>query len=500
MEQRYGMSISSLGVGSGLDLEGLVGQLLEAQRKPKTDALDLRENTVEAEISGIGKLKSKLEDFQETLNSLRSDANLKGREPTINNPSEGIEPFTAEASNSAVEGDYQIAITQLASGSRFETADATLPDGSSGGGFASTSESVLTSGSGSLTFEIPSSSNTFTINITAGQTLQELSSAINASSENFGVQSSIIDTGTAAGGAKLVFTSSVTGEGNDLVIVNDSDIAELDRISTIASDRTTSNSTNLTPAVPAQSAQATIDGIAVQSETNLFENVLENVGFTVSELSELAADGVTAQTSKLSIGFDTEKVEENIRKFVTNFNALQAEIKLLTRYGESDLEEDGSLAGDSLVRGIQTGINNILFSSVDSSTLGGIFQLGIELNDNSELEISANDRIGLGSGEDRLKDALKDNFDQIANLFTDESQGIAVRLYDYVEEYTSSRGLLKSRQDNAKDQKEQIFDERLNLELRLASTEQILRDKYLNLDQTVARLNSTGSALLASLG
>jgi|TARA_B110000240_G_C13493015_1_gene450491 flagellar hook-associated protein 2 len=493
------MAISSLGVGSGLDLEALVGQLLEAERKPKTDALDSREESVTSEISGIGKLKSKLEDFQETLDSLRSDANLKGREPTINNPSEGIEPFTADASNSAVEGDYQIAITQLAGGSRFETADATLTGGGSAGGFTSSSESVLSSGSGSLTFEIPSSTNTFTINITAGQTLQELSSAINAASENFGVQSSIIDTGTTTGGAKLVFTSSVTGEGNELSIINNSNNSQLDRLSTIRQDATASANL-MTPAVSAKSAQATIDGIAVQSTTNEFKNVIENVSFTVSELSELAADGVTSQTSKLSIGFDTEKVEETIREFVSNFNALQAEIKLLTRYGESDLEDDGSLAGDSLVRGIQTGVNNILFSSVDSSTLGGLFQLGIEYNDNAELEISSTDRIGLGSGEDRLKDALKDNFDEIAKLFTDENQGIAVRLYDYVEEYTSSGGLLKSRENNAKDQREQILDERLNLELRLASTEQILRDKYLNLDQTVARLNSTGSALLASLG
>ena len=291
----------------------------------------------------------------------------------------------------------------------------------------------------------------------------------------------------------------MTGEGNDLVIVNNNNNPELDRLSTIRQDGSASANL-LTPAVPAQSAQATIDGIAVQSSTNVFENVIENVSFTVSELSELAADGVTVQASKLSIGFDTEKVEKTIREFVSNFNALQAEIKLLTRYGESDLEEDGSLAGDSLVRGVQTGINNILFSSVDASTLGGLFQLGIEYNDQNELEISSTDRIGLGSGDDRLKDALKNNFDQISALFTDESQGIAVRLYDYVEQYTSYSGLLKSRENTAKDQREQIFDERLNLELRMAKTEEILRAKYLNLDQTVARLNSTGSALLATLG
>jgi flagellar hook-associated protein 2 len=485
------MSIQSLGVGSGLDLESLVGQLLEAERKPKTDALNSREENVEAEISGIGKLKSKLEDFQETLDKLRSESNLKGREPSINNPSEGIEPFTAEASNSALEGDYNIAVSQLASGSRIETANAV------DGGFASSSDTVLSAGAASLTFKIDATSDSFTINLTAGDSLEDLRNAINASNDNFGVTASIIDTGTVSGGAKLVFTSNTPGDGNDLVIVNDNDVAELDLVSTTNS---TEAAVYLTPVTSAQNAKATIDGIAVESKTNKFENVIENVSFEASELSELKADGINFQTSKLSIGFDTEAVEETIREFVKNFNALQAEIKLLTKYGESDLEDDGSLAGDSLVRGIQTGINNILFSAVDSSTLGGLFQLGIEYNDNNELEIGTNDKYGLGSGEDRLKDALNDNFDEIAALFTDESQGIAVRLYDYVEEYTSYSGLLKSREDTAKDQREQIFDERLTLELRLAKTEQILRDKYLNLDQTVARLNSTGSALLATLG
>jgi flagellar hook-associated protein 2 len=485
------MSISSLGVGSGLDLESLVGQLLTAERKPKTDALNSREKNVEAEISGIGKLKSKLETFQKTLDNLRSEANLKGREPSIDNPSEGVEPFTAEATDSASEGDYNIAVTQLASGSRIETADA------ANGGFNNSSDAVLSADTASLTFKIDATGDSFKIDLTAGDSLQDLRNAINASEDNFGVVASIIETGTADGGTKLIFTSKTSGEGNDLIIINDNDVPELERVSTTNS---TKASTYLSPVISAQNAKATIDGIDVESETNTFENVIENVSFEVSEKSELEADGINFKTSKLSIGFDTEAVEESIKEFVTNFNALQAEIKLLTNYGESDSDDDGALAGDSLVRGIQSGINNILFSSVDSSSLGGLFQLGIEYNDQNELEISSNDRIGLGSGEDRLKDALKDNFDQIASLFTDKDQGIAVRLFDYVEEYTSSSGLLKSRVDTAEDKKEQISDERLALELRLASTEQTLRKKYLNLDQTVARLNSTGAALFATLG
>ncbi|MCF2948141.1 flagellar filament capping protein FliD [Paraglaciecola aquimarina] len=495
------MSIQSLGVGSGLDLEGLVTQLLEAERKPKTDRIDKREEEVEAEISGLGQLKSKLDDFQETLDELRTEANLKGREPTIDNPTEGIEPFTAEASNSAVEADYQIAVTQLASGSRIQTADAV------DGGFAATTDSILSTGNGpgSLSFKAPKEDggggvDSFTIAITDTMSLQDLSSAINANSDNFGVTSSIVSTGTVDGGVKLVFTSNRTGDGNDLVIVNDSDIAELDRLSTVRSDEVTTTANNLSPVVPAQNAKATIDGIKVESSTNEFENVIENVEFNVTELSELEADGVTFRTSKLSIGFDSEGVEKTIRDFVDNFNNLNSEIKRLTKYGTSDLEEDGAFAGDSMIRGIQSGLNSIMFSAVESSELGGLFQLGIEFNEDGDLEIGSYDKFGFGSGEDRLKNALADSFDEIASLFTDETNGVAVNLYDFVDEYTSYSGLIKSRENAAKDVKDQLLDDREQLELRLMNTEQILRDKYLNLDLTVSKLNQTGSALFAALG
>ena len=168
------MSIQSLGVGSGLDLEALVSQLLEAERSPKQARLDSQEESYDAEISSIGTLKSKMKEFLDSVDELRSDANLKGREPTIKNPSENIEPFTAEASNSAVEADYAIAVTQLASGSRIET------DNAVDGGFSSTSDSVSAQ-AGSLTFKIGATTDTFSINVTAGMTLQQLSSAINLS-------------------------------------------------------------------------------------------------------------------------------------------------------------------------------------------------------------------------------------------------------------------------------------------------------------------------------
>ena len=184
--------------------------------------------------------------------------------------------------------------------------------------------------------------------------------------------------------------------------------------------------------------------------------------------------------------------------FVDNYNGLIDEIGRLTRYGESSLEDDGALAGDSLLRGMQSGLAKIVSENVSNSSLGGLFRLGVELDKDGKLEIGSSD-FGLGSGEERLKDALEDNFDDIAKLFTDENEGIAVRIYNFVDEFSSSDGLISLREKSAKESRENINSAREALELRMISFEQTVRSKYVNLDKTVAQLNQTGSALFAAL-
>ena len=71
--------------------------------------------------------------------------------------------------------------------------------------------------------------------------------------------------------------------------------------------------------------------------------------------------------------------------------------------------------------------------------------------------------------------------------------------YNFVDEFSASDGLISLREKSAKDARESVYADRETLELRMVSFEQIVRGKYLNLDQTVSQLNSTGSALLAAL-
>ncbi|WP_395344362.1 flagellar filament capping protein FliD [Ningiella sp. W23] len=482
------MSIQSLGVGSGLDLESLVRQLISAERTPKENRLDAREDILEEEISAVGKVKSKLSEFEDAVKALQDADNLSGRDPQIDNPSQSNEPFTASPGNSAVTGEYKIAIEQMARGSRVETADAI------DGGFASADDAVLTAGSANLTFRIGDDGEEFTLTVAAGTTLEELRAQINDDENNFGVSANIINTGTADGGAKLVFTSDVTGDGNDLQIINDDNVAELNRVSTTDSSE---SATFLTPVLNAQNAIANIDGIQVQSETNRFENTIQNVRFDARELSDRDADG-NAIASTLTIGFDTEGVKENIDTFIEKYNELMDEFDELTRYGATEEDEDGALAGDSMVRGIQAGLSNILGSSISDSVLGSLFTIGVELTAEGRLEIGASD-FGLGSGSSRLNDALADNFDEVSELFSGEN-GIATALLAFTEEYTQSSGLLKSREDVIKDQQGNLETEREQFELRMEGYEATLRARYLSLDSTVASLQSTGNALFAALG
>ena len=264
------------------------------------------------------------------------------------------------------------------------------------------------------------------------------------------MNANIISTGTADGGAKLVFTSDVTGSGNDLSIVNDNNLADLNRIATTDSGETLSY---LAPVLSAQNAVATVDGIEVQSANNEFENTIQNVSFTAKETSPFTEttdlvnypDGRIYQTTNLSIGFDKQGLDEKINSFIKNYNSIISEIETLTRYGDSDLEEDGALAGDSLVRSIQSGLASVVGSGVTTSQLGGLFGAGIEFDDDGKLEISDTD-FGLGSGRERFDDALEDSFDQLANIFSDENEGIATKLYDFIDEYTSFSGILSTRE------------------------------------------------------
>jgi flagellar hook-associated protein 2 len=101
---------SSLGIGSGMDINGIVRQLVEADGRPAFNAIDRKEDAVNSRLSAIGRLKGALSDFQTATGKLNEAGTFNKHETVSGN--EDI--ITASAELGAAAGSYSIEVQQMA--------------------------------------------------------------------------------------------------------------------------------------------------------------------------------------------------------------------------------------------------------------------------------------------------------------------------------------------------------------------------------------------------
>ena len=115
--------ISSLGLGSNLDLNGIIDQLIAVESLPLS-VLAQQEGQYQAKLSGLGQIKSTLASFESAVAGLSSSSDSDKYTATSGDP----DVFTATASSSATPGEYSISVSQLASSQRLvATGHASLP-------------------------------------------------------------------------------------------------------------------------------------------------------------------------------------------------------------------------------------------------------------------------------------------------------------------------------------------------------------------------------------
>ncbi|CUS47195.1 MAG: flagellar filament capping protein FliD [Idiomarinaceae bacterium HL-53] len=475
------MGISSLGIGSGLALDDLVAQLVQAERAPRIAELDKREKQTDVQISAFGKLRSAMNALRDPLRTLADPERMQARAATVANPDSDNPFFTMESSRSAARGNYSIEVLDLAQGSRAQS-----------GAFTGVDQQITT-GTGNLTFATQDGEDTFSIAVGANATLEDIAKAVNESDDNFGVSASLINTGGSSPETRLVFTSDKTGEAKELVVSNDN--AELDAVSTVATGAGPAGMT-ISGDDSAKDARISIDGIEAFSATNTFDNTIQNTSITV--LRETGTEGAI----DASVDFDTKGVTAAIEQFVSAYNKLIDEVNKSTQYLPADDDgqsQSGPLIGDSMVRSIQTSFSSIVSGSTGSSEINNLFQVGLTFNSDGKLEFSSDSIGDQGTGKQRLTNALEENFDAVADLFSSEN-GIANRLESLVTQYGQSGGLLQARTQAVQSQQELIRDEREAFERYIESFEETQRKRFAGLDSTIANLQSNANMMFAQLG
>jgi flagellar hook-associated protein 2 len=179
--------ISAQGIGSGLDIQSLVSQLVSAEGAPTTTRLSRHATVVGTQLSALGTLKGALSAFQSVVAPLKDTKLFQALTATA---AEGA-GFTAAADKTAASGSYGIEVTQLAAAEQLISKD-----------FAGGAATVLDVGS----LTLARGANTMTLTLTStNNTLGGIRDAINSASNNPGVQAALINTGT---GSRLVLTAT----------------------------------------------------------------------------------------------------------------------------------------------------------------------------------------------------------------------------------------------------------------------------------------------------
>ncbi|MCG7537116.1 flagellar filament capping protein FliD [Pseudoalteromonas sp. OOF1S-7] len=455
--------ITSAGVGSGLDLESIIKASVDAENIPKMQAFVKKEESLKVELSALGEIKSAISKLNDTVEKLADPDNFGKRVANITQPTSGDIISVTPTSDISV-GNFDIAVKQLAQGSRAVSAD---------GAYTSIDDVVSATG-GTLTFGA-GADNSFTLDVTAGMTLGELRDAINASETNFGVTANIVNTGTAAG-SKLILTSNVSGSGNDLTVTNDN--AELDKVSI----GTTGGMTIATDDA-ARNAIITVDGLEIQSDTNTFKDAVQDM--TIKALAKSEGDDTNGyDTASLNVDYDRESVNTLIDEFIANYNNLIGNIGFQTRIGKP-LNGDSSMRtlSDQLVTGLSTTLT-------DAGPFETIFDIGLGIDKDGYLEKSTLVR--------SLNEAMDSNYDDIGTAFAGEG-GVAKQLESLLGNYIDSSGLIKDREDSLNGQLSDLEDDVENHEYRMTSLEERLRKQYAGLDVLIAQMQQTQSYLGAQL-
>ena len=92
------------GIGSGIDIDSIVGALVNAQKAPKEAQLARLEKATTSRFSALGQLKGALSELQSSLKSLNDASLFQKRSAT----SADTTRLTASATKDAAAGNYQI--------------------------------------------------------------------------------------------------------------------------------------------------------------------------------------------------------------------------------------------------------------------------------------------------------------------------------------------------------------------------------------------------------
>ena len=433
--------ISSLGIGSGLDIENIITQLLELESEPLVQ-LQRNRASVETSISGIGQAKSTLGDLEaiaERLGNTTLGQSVVSSDSSV---------FTVEITDPDAQFSNQpvdviaVPAAQRLQSKVYGSADAII-------------------GQGQLNISLGSES--FNIDVTtANQSITQIADSINAASDNPGIKASVSNNN---GEYRLqLIASDLQGAASKInvnVIDNDGNASDIQGLSALSFNP---GQQSLTEQQSASDFVIRIDGTDYTSADGQFDNVINGVNLQAIAVGEaqLSTDkSVTRSTVKANL----EDFAESYNNVTNTFNELR----------------NSALGNDGLLLQAQRRIQDALASSLSTgSSLSYAFELGLTFNKEGVLSVDT----------ERLDTALDTRLSEVVSFLADD-RGFGQQITSLLSNYTSTGGLLDNRSERLSLSTSDIDDQIVNMAERLERTETRLRRQYSALDGLLASLQNT---------
>ena len=241
----------------------------------------------------------------------------------------------------------------------------------------------------------------------------------------------------------------------------------------------------------ASDAKLVVDGMSVSRGSNLIGDIVQGVTM------ELLAPSSAVAT--VNISTDTASLQEAIKDLATVYNETVSDFDILTGPTNQEDPDDilsGSLYGETSVRTIQNSLRSMLVanSTTPTENFSALRDIGFSVDRNGILTVD----------DDKLRNALENNFDEVVTLFggnassTDTAKGISGDAVKELDEMLSTTGIVKRQTNTAESNKSRYESDLEDLKVRYEALLERYTRQFAVMDALVSQYNSTRTSLQGS--
>lgn len=429
-----------MGAFSGIDMS-MIEEMMQAERA-RGNRYTRQKETYQKEQNAWKDLNTRLDNFYSRLDKLSEPDTFQSKK--VNTSSE--DRFTVSAGSDAAVGNYRLEVKQLANQSRLSGDRIDVE---------SIYDELETEGS----FTLTSSKGSVTIDVGAEDSLRDIVDKVNNTSDKHGIRANIVDN-------RLVFTHTEYGEQEISVTAEEG--------STLLTDLQLEEA----DFSQGQSAIFEIDGMEISRDSNVVDDVIEGLTFTLQNTHE------PGQSDTIRITEDIDTAAEAIQSLVDQYNSVQGFITTQLDVGDPSAEdnETGALVGDSSLMRLQSQLRNIMTRplATDAEEIRGLGDLGVEIDGNGratfnreefeeQMDENPEDVQRFFHNTTRTSQEYVNSEGETATRAVDVHSGFAKEMRDLVNQYnSSSNGLIRTRTDTYDrmirdvDRRIETFNERMD--------------------------------------